>query len=112
MPQAVHELEFVRTDGDESLWPTNNKRIVDGDGHVNYMHPVPIEDEWAVRWRKGVAAGAANLLKLPGMCPSHDSEGSLSFSTLSRARLHFKGLARALSYVHSLQRPPRQPKVR
>lgn len=65
MPKETHELDFERTDGEESLWPTNTRRIVDADGHVNYMHPVALDDEWAVRWRKSIGGGVADLLKLP-----------------------------------------------
>lgn len=108
MPQVVEEIEFERSDGDETLWPTNNKRIVDGDGHVNFMHPVPIDDEWAVKWRKAVGAGIANLLKYPGTrCSSCHSRDSLYSFAISWPRTHLEVLARALSYVHSLQRPTR-----
>jgi hypothetical protein len=69
--KEVHELEFERSDGDETVWPSNTKRIIDSDGHVNYMQPIGINDEWGVRWRKSIGSALAVHLNLPGelLCP-------------------------------------------
>jgi Transcription-silencing protein, cryptic loci regulator Clr2 len=72
--EDTKELAFERTDGDENLWPSNTKRLVDSEGHVNYMQPVELNDDWSVRWRKSIGSAFATLMKLPG-------EWSLSMHT-------------------------------
>ena len=59
------ELEFPHSDGNENLWPSNTTRLVDSEGHVNYMHPIVADDDWDVRWRKSVGGAVAVLMKLP-----------------------------------------------
>ncbi|RDB20827.1 hypothetical protein Hypma_012012 [Hypsizygus marmoreus] len=65
IPENAHFLDFERSDGDPKSWPTNTTRIVDEEGHVNFMQPLTINDPASVRWRIGVAQGIAAALKLP-----------------------------------------------
>ncbi|OBZ73936.1 hypothetical protein A0H81_05869 [Grifola frondosa] len=58
-------LEFPRTDGDASILPTNTQKIVDHDGHVNFMRPVGLDESTSINWRVGVATQLAKRMNLP-----------------------------------------------
>ncbi|ESK96515.1 proteophosphoglycan ppg4 [Moniliophthora roreri MCA 2997] len=69
---AKHELpanptfkEFERSDGDPSTWPTNTDRIIDSDGHVNYMQHLDVDHSLAIKWRVGTGEALAKALKWP-----------------------------------------------
>ena len=82
LPPNPTYIDFPVSDGDESQWPTNIARVVDSEGHVNYMRPVPIDESLSVKWRCEVGASLALQLKKPGMF----SISSLSESAIDALR--------------------------
>lgn len=60
------ELDFPRSDGDSSLWPSNTRRIVDQEGQVNYMHPMELDDPLCIKWREELGRLVAERTGLPG----------------------------------------------
>ena len=67
IPPNAHFLDFERSDGDSFRWPLDTTPIIDGEGQVNFMKPIGIDETAAVKWRLGVAQGLAIALKLPGI---------------------------------------------
>ncbi|KAJ7091415.1 hypothetical protein B0H15DRAFT_906443 [Mycena belliarum] len=67
-PNAVF-LDFPRSDGDSSLWPTNTTRQVDEEGCVNYMQHVGLDEPLSVKWRVGVGDAISVALKLQSGSP-------------------------------------------
>lgn len=67
LPDNPHWIEFPRSDGDKNQWPKNTQKIVDGDGQVNYMRPVGVDEDAAVHWRIAVGAAVAKALDMPGI---------------------------------------------
>lgn len=67
LPSNPTYIDFPLSDGDESQWPTNTARVVDSEGHVNYMRPVPIDESLSVKWRCEVGASLALQLSKPGI---------------------------------------------
>jgi hypothetical protein len=67
IPQNAHFLDFTRSDGDSSRWPTDTTEVIDNEGQVNFMKPVGIDDGPSIRWRVGVGQGVAKGLNLAGM---------------------------------------------
>ena len=67
LPPNAHFLDFERSDGDSSRWPSDTTQIIDGEGQVNFMKPIGLDETSAVKWRLGVAQGLAIALKLPGI---------------------------------------------
>lgn len=59
-------LDFLRTDGNVSSWPTQTTRIIDAEGHVNYYEPLTPEHPQHIRWRTTVADAVARHLNMPG----------------------------------------------
>lgn len=60
-------LDFPRSDGDETKWPTNTTRIVDADGQVNFMELLDIDQSGQVRkWRASVGKAIATKLEMQG----------------------------------------------
>ncbi|KAK7687891.1 hypothetical protein QCA50_009110 [Cerrena zonata] len=66
LPENPTWLEFTTTDGDKAQWSRNTTKVVDGDGQVNYMRPVTIDEDPAVHWRIVVGALAKALGKPDG----------------------------------------------
>ncbi|KIY70576.1 hypothetical protein CYLTODRAFT_487988 [Cylindrobasidium torrendii FP15055 ss-10] len=64
-PIYLSVTDFSRADGQRSQWPTNTTEIVDGEGHVNFMKPVGIDEAPAIRWRKELACALAKHRGLP-----------------------------------------------
>ncbi|KAF8634585.1 hypothetical protein AX17_004174 [Amanita inopinata Kibby_2008] len=58
IPQNAVILEFQKTDGDSSLWPTNTTCIVDH-GEVNYMRHLDLDTSTSVKWRLSIARAIA-----------------------------------------------------
>jgi len=74
IPGDSQFLEFERSDGDPRGWPSSTTRIIDSDGHVNFMQYEEIDAPAATRWRVAVGQGAAIALGLPGvLCDPHFS---------------------------------------
>ncbi|KAJ6518874.1 hypothetical protein C8R45DRAFT_8229 [Mycena sanguinolenta] len=65
LPDNPTFIEFPRSDGDSSLFPTNTTRIVDGEGCVNYMQPVGLDEPLSVKWRVGVGDAISVAKQLP-----------------------------------------------
>lgn len=102
LPQNPTYIDFPVSDGDEGQWPTNTARVVDGEGHVNFMRPVPIDESLSVKWRCEVGASLAIQLKKPGIFPMFSLTGPLINALLmlsSRPRLCPPWLACWLSNV-------------
>ncbi|KAJ3565793.1 hypothetical protein NP233_g7419 [Leucocoprinus birnbaumii] len=56
-------LDFPRSDGDPSRWPTNTTRVVDSDKQVNFMEALDIEGSGQARkWRAAVGRAVASKL--------------------------------------------------
>lgn len=66
LPQNPTWIEFERTDGDQTQWPPNTTRIVDREGHVNYMRIASIDEPLSIKWRVEVGKALAALLNKPG----------------------------------------------
>ena len=68
LPDNPEYLDFPRTDGDSSRWPPHEQtvRVVNEDGHVDYMQYTPIEAGVCVRWRVVAGQAVARYLGLPG----------------------------------------------
>ncbi|OSD04794.1 hypothetical protein PYCCODRAFT_1406971 [Trametes coccinea BRFM310] len=65
LPDNLSWLEFPRSDGDPSVLPKNTKQVVDSDGQVNFMRPVPLDESLAIGWRVSVGAALATRMGLP-----------------------------------------------
>ncbi|KAF7308486.1 Actin-related protein 8 [Mycena chlorophos] len=59
LPDNPIFIDFPRSDGDARTWPTKTTEVVDADGEVNFMRPVPLDESLAVKWRMGVADAMA-----------------------------------------------------
>ncbi|KAJ7043682.1 hypothetical protein C8F04DRAFT_1072948 [Mycena alexandri] len=69
LPNNPAFIDFPRSDGDSTLWPTNTTRIIDDEGCVNFMQPVPLDAPLSVKWRVGAGDAICVALKLPGGQP-------------------------------------------
>ncbi|KAJ7759250.1 hypothetical protein B0H16DRAFT_1534976 [Mycena metata] len=69
LPSNPAYIDFPRSDGDSTLWPTNTSRIIDNEGCVNFMDPVPLDAPLSVKWRMGAGDAICVALKLPGSQP-------------------------------------------
>ncbi|KAI0348990.1 hypothetical protein OH77DRAFT_1526002 [Trametes cingulata] len=58
-------LEFPCSDGDPSILPKNMKQVVDSEGQVNFMCPIPLDESLAIGWRVSVGAALAICMGLP-----------------------------------------------
>lgn len=68
LPSNVVYLEFPRTDGQRSRWPQNTTEMIDPQGHVNFMLPVPdLETSLNRKWRVEVGKKVAEMLRKPCM---------------------------------------------
>ncbi|KAG9313068.1 hypothetical protein JVU11DRAFT_6508 [Chiua virens] len=65
LPPNPTFIDFPVSDGDDAQWPTNTTRVVDSEGLVNYMRPVPIDESLSIKWRCEVGASLALQLKKP-----------------------------------------------
>lgn len=62
LPENVSWIDFPRTDGDARLGPPNTTRVVDSDGHVNFMQFLELDAYTPLKWR--ISAGKAISLEL------------------------------------------------
>ncbi|KAL1944984.1 hypothetical protein VTO73DRAFT_2604 [Trametes versicolor] len=65
LPENPEWLEFEQSDGNSSNLPKNTKQVVDGEGQVNFMRPVPLDEGLAIGWRVAVGAQLAIRMGLP-----------------------------------------------
>ncbi|KAJ7247607.1 hypothetical protein B0H12DRAFT_736890 [Mycena haematopus] len=65
LPDNPTFIDFPRSDGDSTLFPTNTTRIVDDEGCVNFMQPVGLDEPLSVKWRVGVGDAISVALQLP-----------------------------------------------
>lgn len=66
VPSDALLLNFSRSDGEPSNWPTPNPGPArDSDGKLNYYRPVDLNERGSVDWRKKIGSTVAGLLKLP-----------------------------------------------
>lgn len=66
LPENPTFIEFIRSDGDERLWPTNTTYVVDHEGHVNFMQPLDLDSSVVIQWRVSVGNALAIELEMPG----------------------------------------------
>ena len=59
-------IDFPRSDGNSSAWPSNTTRIVDSEGQVNFFDYVQPSNSHSVRWRMLVASAIAIDLQMAG----------------------------------------------
>lgn len=64
LPENPQWLEFPRSDGDESTWPSKTQRIVE-DGEVNFMKYCHIDEPVCKRYRVAVGDAVARAMELP-----------------------------------------------
>lgn len=57
--------EIAHSDGDQSTWPSNTTRDVQG-GQVNYMHYIGLDESLAIKWRVMIGDALAKALEWPG----------------------------------------------
>ena len=53
------------TDADPSRWPENTVSRADAEGNVNFMRPVPVQHEVALKWRVVIGQALAKMLNYP-----------------------------------------------
>ena len=116
LPDNPSWVEFPRSDGDQSTWPSHTTRTVDNMGHVNFMRPVPLDEAGvSIKWRIEVGAALAVLLKWPGMSFVTVKE-LLTFSGVRRpdrwAIVCTKNVAAGIRHVRSSQRSSRYSQTR
>jgi len=73
LPDNPTWIEFPRSDGDAAVLPTNTERVVDHEGHVNFMRPIGLAESTSNNWRiviggeiakrMGLAEGPSYVLK-------------------------------------------------
>jgi hypothetical protein len=75
LPANPSWVEFPRSDGNENNWPQNTTRVVDNEGQVNFMRPVPLDEAGpSMKWRTDIASSLARALNWAGMfCISNHS---------------------------------------
>lgn len=66
LPDNPTWIDFPRSDGNTNQLPKNTTKIVDGEGQVNYMRPVGLDESLAIMWRVSVGAALAPKLGYPG----------------------------------------------
>ena len=66
LPTNPSYLDFPRSDGDPSIWPTNTTSRVDDEGHVNFMREVALDEPLTIKWRVEVGAALATRLNMAG----------------------------------------------
>ncbi|EPQ56326.1 hypothetical protein GLOTRDRAFT_138088 [Gloeophyllum trabeum ATCC 11539] len=65
LPANPAWIEIPRSDGDSSQWPTNTTRVVDHEGHVNFMRPCALDESASIGWRRNIGTNLAKRLGLP-----------------------------------------------
>ena len=63
-------IDFPRSDGNPTTWPTNTTRIVDSEDQINFFDYVPLTHSQSVRWRMVVASAIAIELQMAGASSS------------------------------------------
>lgn len=61
-------IDFPRSDGDPSNWPTNTTPHIDSEGHVNFMRQASLDESLSIKWRVEVGAALASKLNMPREC--------------------------------------------
>lgn len=65
LPPDPSWIVINESDGDSRRWPTNTTEVVDAEGQVNFMQPLPVDHPAAIKWRISCGAAIADLLKYP-----------------------------------------------
>ncbi|KAJ3502558.1 hypothetical protein NLJ89_g8832 [Agrocybe chaxingu] len=65
LPANPHYLDFPRTDGSKTTWPSVITREVDAEGHVNYYECLGEDHSQHIRWRTMVGDAVAKKLGMP-----------------------------------------------
>jgi hypothetical protein len=65
-PSTIY-LDFPRSDGDETKWPSNTIYDIDSDGQVNFMEHLDIDQSGQVKkWRAAIGKAIATKLEMQG----------------------------------------------
>ncbi|KAF7308845.1 Actin-related protein 8 [Mycena kentingensis (nom. inval.)] len=59
LPANPNFISFSKSDGNSSTWPKDTTEVVDDEGNVNFMRPVPLDESISVKWRIGIADALA-----------------------------------------------------
>jgi len=51
LPPNPKYIDFPRSDGTQTTWPSDTTRVVDHEGCVNYYDPLPLHHVQHIRWR-------------------------------------------------------------
>ncbi|KAF9006127.1 hypothetical protein BDQ17DRAFT_1389700 [Cyathus striatus] len=65
LPPNPTWIDFPESDGSASTWPTNTTRVIDHEGHVNFMQVQDLMSYSAVRWRITIAKAIAVEMRMP-----------------------------------------------
>lgn len=68
LPENPEWVIFPRSDGDARSLPKNTQRVIDSQGEVNFMRPVPLDESTNIMWRVSVGGQVAIKLNYPGVC--------------------------------------------
>lgn len=66
LPNDVEWVVIGTSDGDPARWPTNTSPIPDGEGHINYMKLLDLDNTFAIKWRLQIGKALAEMHKYPG----------------------------------------------
>lgn len=69
LPPKPEWIQILTSDGDRSTWPANTTRIVDAEGHVNFMDPVDYDHPICKKWQVEVGRAIALAKELPSKLP-------------------------------------------
>ncbi|KAH8093278.1 hypothetical protein BXZ70DRAFT_1010503 [Cristinia sonorae] len=94
IPDDAIFLEFPRSDGAKSNWPSNTNRVVDGSGAVNYMSPQTSEGAPSPIWRRGAGMHVALNLKMEGAADGSRTYVLKNWPEGYGMFIHYKGEAR------------------
>ncbi|KAJ8695270.1 hypothetical protein PTI98_007877 [Pleurotus ostreatus] len=65
LPPNPEWVQILASDGDSSTWPVNTTRVVDTEGHVNFMDPVDYDHPICKKWQVEVGRAIALAKELP-----------------------------------------------
>ncbi|KAG9224089.1 hypothetical protein CCMSSC00406_0010023 [Pleurotus cornucopiae] len=65
LPPSPEWVQILASDGDRSTWPVNTTRVVDTEGHVNFMDPVDYDHPICKKWQVEVGRAIALAKEFP-----------------------------------------------
>lgn len=70
LPPSPEWVQILASDGDRNTWPVNTTRVVDTEGHVNFMDPVDYDHPICRKWQVEVGRAIAIAKELPSKLPT------------------------------------------